>query len=399
MVLRVLFALVLSLAGIAPVQAALAPHLDVIELDRMLNDPRFSGLSGAGQSIAVLDTGLDPNHIMIDGSISPFRVPAGANTITPLAPLAPPDYIDGNGHGTAVTSVAAGFAVQATVNQAITLDNRTFNAGDTLETRGVAPFASLVPVRVLGNDGMGTLNSVLNGLNWVIANHQALNIRVVNMSLGTDDTFSTPGAVTDNNSAAQAIEDAVAQLTGLGIPVIASSGNAGATDGLGFPAILHDAIAVGASEFLNSATTTEVAASFSNRDANLDLFAPGVEVRGAVAGLNAGDPDNVLGAFSGTSFSAPQVAGAVLLLNELFESRNGRRLTVSEIRSLLRISDTHITLSDGTEVPRLNLFAALEAAYAIPEPSVALLLVLALLLAAPPRRVAAQRIAPSAHRN
>ena len=58
--------------------------------------------------------------------------------------------------------------------------------------RGVAKDARIISVKVLGDDGKGRTSWLLNGLNWVLQNRAAHNIRVVNLSLGGDaiDTYT-----------------------------------------------------------------------------------------------------------------------------------------------------------------------------------------------------------------
>jgi len=84
---------------------------------------------------------------------------------------------DGYGHGTHVAGVAAGIGTVAGLN-----------------TSGVAPGASIVDIKVLGNDGSGNIADVLAGIDWVIYNAKQYNIRVLNLSLAASSTESWPPA-------------------------------------------------------------------------------------------------------------------------------------------------------------------------------------------------------------
>ena len=119
-----------------------------------------AGFDGSGAKVAVLDTGYDPTHPDLAG-----RVSSSSNFTTD------PGVVDGNGHGTHVASTIAGSGAAS---------------GGFYE--GVAPGASLMVGKVLGNDGMGDDSWVLAGMQWAVAN----GADVVNMSLGGD-----PGDGTD----------------------------------------------------------------------------------------------------------------------------------------------------------------------------------------------------------
>jgi serine protease AprX len=116
------------------------------------------GLQGDGVTVAMLDTGIATNRDL--PSVLSFHVDSF------------PDGVDRMGHGTAV----AGLIVGASPNGAF---------------RGIAPHARLISMKVLGDDGSGTLADVLNGLEWVNQNRRQYNIRVVNLSLtsGVVDSY------------------------------------------------------------------------------------------------------------------------------------------------------------------------------------------------------------------
>jgi subtilisin family serine protease len=302
-------------------------------------------LDGTGIGIAVLDSGIMDAHAAFNGANGRSRVVAHTD-LTGLTPdwtqgvdtSGNPTGGGGNsnpdpyGHGTFVASVAAGA-----------------NVGNGLDSTGIAPGASLVDVRVLDDNGQGDLATTLAGINWVLANAQQYNIRVLNISLGTDPNDSYV-----NDPLCIAVREAVAA----GITVVVAAGNYGlSSDGrliygsISSPGDEPSAITVGS---MKSYDTTyrgdDTVNNFSSKgptrgsyvDANLvtqydnllkpDLVAPGNRVVGAISSDPAGQQPSLLSVQnpslilqsqpantglmlgSGTSFSTPVVSGTVALL-------------------------------------------------------------------------------------
>lgn len=207
---------------------------------------------GTGVKVYVVDTGVRDTHVELTG-----RVDAGFSSISDGL-----GTTDCNGHGTHVSGIAAG------------------------ATFGVAKQASIVPVRVLGCQGEGTLSGVLAGLDWIVRNHAPGTPGVVNLSLG--------------GLASESLDSAVQSIINRGITVVAAAGNSSSDSCLYSPARVSAAITVAASGRNDSF------ASFSNSGACVDLSAPGVEITSAVA-----SSDTALAVYSGTSMAAPHVAGVV----------------------------------------------------------------------------------------
>src|SRR5581483_4107216 len=93
------------------------------------------------------------------------------------------------------------------------------------EKSGIAPGASLVSLKVLDQNGMGTISNIIAALNWVATNYKTYNIRVVNLSVGApihESYWTDPLTL------------AAKQVTDLGITVVAAAGNLG-KDSLGHP--------------------------------------------------------------------------------------------------------------------------------------------------------------------
>jgi serine protease AprX len=179
------------------------------------------GLTGAGVSVAVLDSGIAPGDDFNSGPY--FGLMPGASRVTyfqdflvPNPTLAVRDSFcsspcDANGHGTHVAGTIAG------------------NGFDSFgQKSGIAPDASLIALRVLGRDGSGSLAGVLNALEWVSVNAKARNIRVVNLSFGMLPVGSLPA---DGSIAALLSDDPLAvatkALVDAGIFVVGAAGNLG----------------------------------------------------------------------------------------------------------------------------------------------------------------------------
>jgi serine protease AprX len=166
-----------------------------------------STLDGTGVTIAFVDSGIMASHAGFIGNDGLSRVKKSVDFTSALAtPDTPVDssaspFQDPFGHGTLAASVAAGRAVPGSI-----------------DSTGVAPGASLVDVRVLDNTGTGDLETTLEGIDWVINNAAAYNIKVLNLSLGassTDSYLTDPLCV--------AVRNAVAA----GITVVVAAGNYG----------------------------------------------------------------------------------------------------------------------------------------------------------------------------
>jgi len=143
------------------------------------------GVTGVGVGVAVVDTGSDLNH----ADLKPF----GSTCFTAFVSCQ-----DDNGHGTHVTGIIA-----------------ARNNGSVVV--GVAPGATVYPVKVLNAQGSGSDSTVMAGLDWVAKNGPTLSppVRVVNMSLGR------PGTLADN----PALRAVIQSLYNAGITVVVSAGN------------------------------------------------------------------------------------------------------------------------------------------------------------------------------
>jgi serine protease len=215
---------------------------------------------GAGVHVYIIDTGVDLDHPDFAGRMGNGVETYDSNDSDPGPVFDPYGTNDCNGHGTHVAGTVAS------------------------TTYGVAKNAIIHPIKVLGCSGSGTTSGVVEGMDWVAANHQAP--AVANMSLG--------------GGASPSINTAVDRLHSQGILVVAAAGNQSANACSYSPASAPNAITVAAS------TTSDSRASFSNYGGCIDIYAPGNNIRSS----KMGGGSTLL---SGTSMAAPHVAGAAAL--------------------------------------------------------------------------------------
>lgn len=202
---------------------------------------------GSGVKVAVLDTGIVP-HEALPGLVKSIA-------IEPF----PANLENTNGHGTAVASLIAG-------NSSI--------------APGVAPATSLISVRVCNDNGTSDSFSIAAGM---LAAMDA-GAHIINLSMGTYEDSPLMAA-------------AVAMVADRGIVIVAASGNDGQDDAA-YPAAYPGVISVGAVDAQGNQL------KFSNFGSYLSITAPGYQV-------NAAWPGNRYVRLSGTSVSAPLVAGAI----------------------------------------------------------------------------------------
>jgi serine protease AprX len=156
------------------------------------------GESGAGVTVAVLDTGLAPHPGLLQGidGRPRGRIVAWKDYIGRSK-----EPVDPNGHGTHVAGVIANTQV-----------------GEDGEWVGVAPGVRLVGVRVLDEEGAGTYEKVILGLQWVLSHKDEYHIRVVNLSLVSQ---------VQSPYWADPLNQAVMRAWASGIVVVAAAGNGG----------------------------------------------------------------------------------------------------------------------------------------------------------------------------
>jgi subtilisin family serine protease len=249
---------------------------------------------GRGIVVAVLDTAVDRTHPALEG-----------RTLPPIDLIAADPQVN-----------------QSTSGEA--LGHGTFVAGVILR---IAPQATILPVRVLNDDGIGTSAIVAEGIRRAVK----ARARVVNLSL--DSTI--PSSILQS-----AVQDALAK----GVVVVAATGNDGLKASAVFPAGFAGVLSVVATD------QQDRQASFSNLGRGIAVGAPGV---GIVGPWHNGT--YALG--NGTSFAAPWVSGQAALLFSSNSKLTGKKV----IQAITGSVDSVQAASSGSKVKfgRINIARSL----------------------------------------
>jgi len=308
-------------------------------------------VSGKNVTVAVLDTGVNSLHNDLSGKViqnvrlaDAQSAPLGFTSPTPIENLPNTDLI--NGHGTFVSGIIAA--------------SGSASAG---KYNGVAPGANILGLSA------GDLNllHVLAGFDYLLYKGAGYNVRVVNCSFSTEAVF-------DYNDP---VNIATKLLTRSGISVVFSAGNTGSANATLNPyAVAPWVVSVGATDEKSALASFSSRGVFGDPLFSPSLVAPGVNVvslralgtQTGTIGITGQDiPRLTPGELpfyttaSGTSFSAPQVAGAIALMLEA-----NPNLSPAEIKEILQRSATPLPNYYSHEVGAgmLNTYAAvLEAAF------------------------------------
>ncbi|MCZ6463131.1 MAG: S8 family serine peptidase [Proteobacteria bacterium] len=296
------------------------------------------GLSGAGVTVAVLDSGLDTDHPDLADDLVNERCwcgggccPGGDDT-----QLGAGSAEDSHGHGTNVAGI--------------------ITSGGGVAPAGGAPDASIVAIKVLDeNNEFCCVSDVLAGLQYVLDDRP--DVDVVNMSLGTFDLYEGECDTADIFTVALAtLADLLVQD---GRVLVASSMNDASGTEMGAPACLSDVIAVGAVYDSDQGTQLHPACGdlttaadqvtcWSNSNDTTDLVAPGASTTST--GLGGGTSS-----FRGTSQASPLAAACAALLLEADPA-----LSPAEVRAALTSSATWVTdAKNSLDFPRLDCREAL----------------------------------------
>lgn len=264
------------------------------------------GLTGEDIGVAIIDTGISNTGDLAGKVVGGYDFSNEGSYTT-----------DSYGHGTFVAGLIA-----------------ASGAGSNGAIKGVAPGVDLISLKVAGASGASDVIRVITAIQWVVNHADQHNIRVLNLSLGTDSTQSWR---------IDPLDAAVEGAWRAGIVVTVAAGNAG-SGGITKPGDDPYVITVGSTD---DATTVDAGddtvATFSSTGptadgiAKPDLLAPGAHLVAPRAPGSAVDTafpasrvDPIYFRGSGTSFSAPQVAAAAAVL---LQQRPG--LTPNQVKGLL----------------------------------------------------------------
>jgi serine protease AprX len=320
-------------------------------------------LDGGGVGIAVIDSGIAAWHDDLGGPAGGQRVDQFVDFTAGRA-----DPYDDYGHGTHVAGIIAG------------------NGADSSGARtGIAPAAHLTVLKVLDGNGAGHISDVIAAIGYAVTNRDALGIRVINLSVasGIYESYLT-----------DPLTLAARQAVDAGIVVVAAAGNAGRSQtghtqygGITAPGNAPWVLTVGASSHMGTPDRgDDTMAAFSSRGpsaidagAKPDLVAPGVgteSLSNPLSRLYALNPDARLDgtvatgyqpylSLTGTSMSAPVVAGTVALMLQANPS-----LTPNAVKAILQFTAQTYTgydpLTEGAGFLNADGAVSLAAWYAAP---------------------------------
>jgi subtilisin family serine protease len=282
--------------------------------------------------VAVLDTGLNTEHVDFEGRIVAQRnfTPDNGGDVN--------DATDGNGHGTNVAGIIVA------------------NADHT----GIAPEANVIPLKVLRNKGGGSFQWINNALQWVLDNREKYNITVVCMSLGDGSNRTSDDSLTND-----AIRKKIRELREKKVAVCIAAGNDyfkhKSQQGMGYPGIIRECVSVGAvydasegpfsygSGAKAFSTRAGQITPFSqrlhttvNRHTRTDIFAPGAPVTSS--GIDGPRGESIQ---HGTSQATPVTAGLILLMQEFYQRAEGELPEVDDLVKWLRRGG--VSIFDGDD--------------------------------------------------
>ena len=251
-----------------------------------------TGYTGAGVTMAIIDTGIDANHSGLDdldddNSTNDTKVLAffdavnnpGATNGSEIHPY------DDNGHGTHCAGITAG------------------TGAPTFQHVGVAPHANLVGVKVLSGGGSGTYAQVMAGMQWTVEKRHEFNIRAASMSLGG------PAVSEWTTSEQESVNRMANEMMRAGVAIFIAAGNSAFSAQIGTPGSAEDAITVGALD-----KGTAIAVYSSQGPTEEGRIKPNLAFVGS--SVNAPDANTGDGyvALAGTSMATPGAAGLGVLM-------------------------------------------------------------------------------------
>lgn len=261
-----------------------------------------AGYVGSGVTVAVLDTGIDYNHLQLNSS-SGSADPANGHCFAVTAGDCGKGFFDDNGHGTHVSGI-------------ITSDGIT-DANNGAFSKGVAPGASVWMAKVCDGTGSCYISDIAAAIQYVVNNKVA---KVMSISLGGG---GTPKSNCDSDYLASQINWAYNN----GVVSVVAAGNSGNIL-VSSPACASKAIAVAA---VDSSDKKASFSSYGNALKDHGVAAPGVNIYSSVpTGLCPLCSSTGYQYLGGTSMATPHVSATVALMLQKNSS-----LTPANIRSII----------------------------------------------------------------
>lgn len=350
---------ILSSDHVVTVQADEASELFLASSTAVIGAPSVwaRGFDGAGQTVVILDTGIDVTHpflgdrVVAEACFSNQNNTAGGESLCP------------NGQGSQVGTGAANAQTDACLRGDDNLCNHGTHvagiaAGEGTDFDGVARAADIIAIQVFtrlnGSDNcdgepacVGSFDSdqlaaMEHIVEELLPEHQ---IASINMSLGG-------GEFEESCDGDSLLTSAINSFRSSGIATVIASGNAHFLDAISSPACVSNAISVGATEDNDDVwgECHDDICDGSNISEQLDLLAPGANIESSIPG---GEFDK----YYGTSMAAPHVAGTIAIMKSLSPD-----MTVDDIERILESTGVQVAdnRDDGIHTkPRIQLDEAI----------------------------------------
>jgi serine protease AprX len=264
-------------------------------------------VNGTGVNISIIDTGIfnhtefqNPNRIVKQKCYC--NVDPG--NCCPDGTAEADNATDDNGHGTHCAGIAAG-------------------KGDGY-SYGVATNASLFAVKVMNSSGSGSDTDVVAGIDWAVQNRA----KVISLSLGGSSQYDCYSF-----GSSQAVDNATKQ----GVVVVIAAGNSGpSSQTIGPPGCAKRAITVGNTNDNDNIFSYSSRGPTKDNRTKPDLTAPGVGINSTVpTGSCLFCATSGYNTLTGTSMSAPHVAGVAALVIQKFNQINGYYPDPDRVKAIL----------------------------------------------------------------
>ena len=334
---------------------SLASSIPFIHADKV----QQLGFDGTGQTVAILDTGIDRDHPFFAGRIVSEACYSSVSDAKTQASLCPNGTASQTGAGAADAETAQ--CMNGTTNICYHGSHVAgIAAGDGTGVtgapgNGVAPGASIIAIQIYhrvntGCDGAPPCvqffdSDFIKGMQRIYDLRNSFTIASANLS-GGDDSNHTTSCDSSGDKAP------IDLLLSVGITTTLSAGNESHPAGVGEPGCISTAVTVGAISADASGNDVDTPADYSNRGPLLDLFAPGTSIRSSV-------PDDAWASLNGTSMAAPHVAGSIAALRHAYPTA-----TAATLLAYLRDTGVDITYptsaTTNATTPRIDLLAALQ---------------------------------------
>ena len=279
-------------------------------------------LTGAQNSVCVLDTGVDTNHPDLADKIVAQHCFCSSSNCCSDGTNESESAEDDHGHGTHVAGIVA--------------------AAGGLSGIGVG--TKLVVVKMLNSSGGGSEADLINAIEWCVDNSDAQNISAISLSLGTNCKTSSSSCHSTTCSYPSLQEKINAAIV-KNISVVIATGNNDNTTHISFPACLPNVTRVASIDKDDSTIS-----NFSNINSLVRLLGVGQDVNST----------NMSGGYriiSGTSMATPMISGAISVLTQ-YLNLSGQSKNTSEVEDILYSSGKIIT-KNSINYSRIDIYNAL----------------------------------------